>query len=430
MPFFAHPDLFHINYYPYHLASRGVWNIYSFNKDLFQTLGYSYYPPLCYYAFGFYLFLIKSLLPGLNHLMEGYKSVLLSGGGHIAHLLMAGENDCIYRQIFMFKLPYLAGDIALAGLLLKLTRLPLRRRIASLWAFNPVILYATYLFGQFDILPAFFLVWALYSASKRHKYEALFSLGIAAALKNSPIVLMPLFILILGRKFSTRLKLLAMGLLPYLIVLFPLFFSNQGELLSMFYTPNIANKFCLKTNFLTFFKLGLMGAGYLAVLFRSTSFRPVRNEISSGETRDLYDNLLDGILLTLLLFYIFLFFNFQYFVWITPFILLKAGKDNFTLKTYTIMVLSLFFFKVVNKSMWAGLLAPLNPEFFMSLPGFDSIINRLVPFRLVRFSAHFVFAAAGIFLWIKLFIPPLSTTTVDPGRQKGAGFTRRRDITA
>lgn len=402
MPFFTHTDLFHINYYPYHFATQGVWDIYSFYKDIFKTWGGNYYPPLCYYVFGFYLYLIKLILPGLNYLMEGYKNVFLSGGGHIAHFLMAGENDYIYRQIFMFKLPYLVIDIALVWLLLKLTKDPVRKKVAFLWAFNLIILYATYLFGQFDILPTFFIIWALYLGSKGHKYEALFSLGVATALKNFPIILMPLFVLILGRNLTARLKLLAAGLLPCLVTLLPLLFASHGEVLNIFYTHNIANKFSLRANLLTFFKLGLMAAGYLAILFRSSSH---------SKDFDAGINLLDGILLTLLLFYIFLFFNFQYFIWITPFILLKAGKDNFTLKTYAIMVLSLVFFKIVNKSMWAGLLAPLNPEFFMSLPSFDSLINKILPIRSVRFGAHFIFVIAAVFLWIKLFIRRQDITT-------------------
>ena len=402
MPFFAHPDLFHINYYPYHFATQGIWNIYSFHKDIFEAMRYSYYPPLCYYAFGSYLYLIKSLLPGLNSLMEGYKNVLLSGGGHIAHILIAGENNYIYRQIFMFKLPYLISDIALVWFLLKLAHIPIRKKIVFLWAFNPVILYATYLFGQFDILPTLFILCALYMGSKGHKYEALFSLGAAAALKNFPIILIPLFVLVLARRLSTRLKLLTAGLLPYLIILVPLYFISHGEVLNMFYTFNLANKFRFTTNSVTYLKLGLMAIGYLAILFRTTS---------RTKNFDAGANLLDGILLILLLFYTFLFFNFQYFIWITPFILLKAGKDNFTLKCYAIMFLSLVFFKVVNKSMWAGLLAPLNPEFFMSLPSFDSITNKILPSRLIRFGAHFIFVITAVFLWIKLFIRQQDITT-------------------
>jgi len=414
MPFFAHPDLFHINYYPYHFATQGVWNIYSFHKDIFEAMGYSYYPPLCYYVFGSYLYLIKWILPGLNYLMEGYKNVLLSGGGHITHLLMAGENDYIYRQIFMFKLPYLVIDIALAWILLKLGQAPIRKKLALLWAFNPIILYATYLFGQFDILPTFFIILALYLGSKGHKYEALLSLGVAIAFKNSPIVLIPVFVLILGHDLRTRLKLLITGLLPYVIICLPLFLVSHKEVLNMFYTPNLANKFSLTANLLTFFKLGLLCIGYIAILFRITSFNAVTCKSSKTTAAPLmrtsngevYNNLLDGILLVLLLFYIFLFFNFQYFVWITPLILLKVGKDNFTLKCYAIMVLSLIFFKIINKSMWAGLLAPLNPEFFMALPGLNSIINRIVPIRVVRFGAHFIFATTAVFLWLKIFRRP------------------------
>ena len=62
----------------------------------------------------------------------------------------------------LVKLPYLAFDLASAVLLLWLVREPKPAvRALKMWLFNPIVLYVTYFFGQFDIVAVFFVSWLL-----------------------------------------------------------------------------------------------------------------------------------------------------------------------------------------------------------------------------------------------------------------------------
>src|SRR3990167_4482234 len=70
--------------------------------------------------------------------------------------------------LFLMKLPYFFFDIALAFVLMALFKSESEKKWAFvLWMFNPVNLYATYMVGQFDIIPTFLTVAALYLALKK-----------------------------------------------------------------------------------------------------------------------------------------------------------------------------------------------------------------------------------------------------------------------
>src|SRR3989449_3687602 len=102
----------------------------------------------------------------------------------------------------LLKLPYLTFDLATAVLLLWLVREPLPAiRAFKIWLFNPVVLYVSYFFGQFDIIPVFFVILAYYFHQHGRKSAALFALAVAILFKDFAIALAPFFlVLYVGEK--------------------------------------------------------------------------------------------------------------------------------------------------------------------------------------------------------------------------------------
>src|SRR2546422_9519863 len=102
----------------------------------------------------------------------------------------------------LLKLPYLTFDLATAVLLLWLVREPLPAiRAFKIWLFHPVVVYVIYFFGQFDLIPVFFVILAYYFHQHGRKSAALFALAVAILFKDFAIALAPFFlVLYVGEK--------------------------------------------------------------------------------------------------------------------------------------------------------------------------------------------------------------------------------------
>ncbi|MDO8610595.1 MAG: glycosyltransferase family 87 protein, partial [bacterium] len=100
----------------------------------------------------------------------------------------------LFLELLLFKLPYLVYDIFIALLIMKVFQSSRERFLGlSLWMFNPINLYATYMMGQFDIIPTFFVVLSLFLIYSRKIDDdkrlllASLMLGIGAAVKIFPL---------------------------------------------------------------------------------------------------------------------------------------------------------------------------------------------------------------------------------------------------
>jgi hypothetical protein len=103
----------------------------------------------------------------------------------------------------VLKLPYLLFDFATAMLLLWLIRNPQTAvRAFTIWLFNPVVLYVTYVFGQFDIVAVFFVVLAFYYEQQARRNATLLALSVAIFFKTFAIVAVPFFLFLYLEKES------------------------------------------------------------------------------------------------------------------------------------------------------------------------------------------------------------------------------------
>jgi len=276
--------------------------------------------------------------------------------GPITHLLaLPFSTDILYNFIFnvpailgnlqlnflllTFKLPYLPFDIAVAFLLSGLFKNPKNKFLVFVfWMFNPVNLYATYMMGQFDIIPTFFTVLALYFAVKKEKYflASLF-LGLGASFKIFPIMfLIPLALV--REKWLERIKIIGIGALTYIATILP-FVNSHG------------------------FRSSALVAG------QTTKSLYAAIPVSSGESivifpllliffcfilfysKEALENLWSRFFIMLLLFFILTHYHPQWFVWITPFLIIDLIKSGF--KHWPLILLSFL--------SWLGLITFFDP---------------------------------------------------------------------
>ena len=151
-----HSDLWALVFSSHLLAYKGILNIYDFLTSLpsgnnwYQLFGPGVftYPPVAYFTLGGFLFLLRPLVD-LSFLTYFINHPPVSSLG----------NSGLYYHLLIFKLPYLFFDLGLAYFLCRLFPKEEQKKTALLfWLFNPLSLYTSFMVGQFDIIPVFFVV--------------------------------------------------------------------------------------------------------------------------------------------------------------------------------------------------------------------------------------------------------------------------------
>ena len=110
------------------------------------------------------------------------------------HFIFVGEPS-VFRHLFIFKLPYLVFDYLTAFYVWKFFSGHRWQKIALLlWVFNPVIIYSAYIFGRFDTISLFFIVWTAWFLKSEKGFLAAIAFGLALNCREINILLLPAFI--------------------------------------------------------------------------------------------------------------------------------------------------------------------------------------------------------------------------------------------
>jgi len=150
-------------------------------------------------------------------------------------------SDTAVRSIALLKVPYAVAELAAGLLLLGLVWHGARRvgaradRAVAVWAFwmfSPAALYATYLFARYEAFPVLAILLALYLAERQRDWSAAVVLGVGVTLRTFPLLLIPVFALVLRRGLRRQTAWAAVAMVPYaLTVLFTrVFVGRAGEL--------------------------------------------------------------------------------------------------------------------------------------------------------------------------------------------------------
>ena len=317
------------------IAKGNVLNFYDYLRNLPLTdpilkiypTNLFIYPPLFYFFLGPVTHLLT--LPFSRDILHNF----------IFNLPGILGNLQLNFLLLTLKLPYLPFDIGLAFLLFKFFKNPKNKFLAfTIWMFNPVNLYATYMMGQFDVIPTFFTVAALYFAVKKEKYFlASLLLGLGASFKIYPLLfLVPLALL--REKWLDRIKIVGIGVLTYITGVLPFIDSHgfRGSALvagqttkSLYATLPISGGEAI-----IYFPLFIL---FLYIIF----FYSKAN----------LKNLWQRFFIVILVFFIFTHTHPQWFTWLTPFLVIDLVKSR--LKHWPLVLASLI--------VWLGQISFFDP---------------------------------------------------------------------
>lgn len=389
-----HSDIVHFDLASQIIGRGNILNFYdyTFSLDSDNSLLKTYprelfnYPPAVYFLLSPFLWILSSISNVQFHNDFIFNTSLTLGDPRlILHLIL-------------LKIPYLIFDFGIAYFLYNLFTNKKDKKLALLlWIFNPVTLYATYMIGQFDIIPTFFVVTALYlvnkdsnSLSDKKVFLSSLLLGIGASFKLFPLLfLIPLATLL--HNWRKRVAVLVIGISVYLITILP-FIGSAG----FRRTALIANQ-TLKSFFA---QIPISGGEtiILYLLFILFFYLIFIYKRLNGEF------VWQRFFIIILLFFIFTHFHPQWFLWLIPFFIIELIISKFKhLFLYTLILISytglVFLFE---PSLSVGLFSPINPILYNAKPVYEQL-GLSIDHNLSRSLLQTVFVGCAGYLIYRYF---------------------------
>ena len=382
-----HADIVHFDLAGYVLGKGNILNFYdyTFNVDKSDQLLKTYQKELFNYPPAVYLF-----LGSVNRFLTGFEDKTF----HNSFLFNVKDtlgSPNLFLHLFILKLPYLIFDLAIAFLLYAFFNTQREKNLAfTLWMFNPWAIYSTFLMGQFDVIPTFFVLLSLYFVlkSKRDLFKksiiSAVILGVGASFKIYPLLLLIPLVATLTI-WRQRLVAVLIGVLTYVVTILP-FIASAG----FRSTALVANQ-TLKSFYsqipvsggesIILFLLGIIFF-YLIFLSRNSKI----------------ENLWQRFFIILLLFFIFTHYHLQWFLWLTPFLIIELVKTNSKHLFVVILMFVAFLgnLSLFESSLSIGLFSPLNPS-LSQIPDIWKMLGKNFDLNFLRSLFQTVFVGCAFF---------------------------------
>ena len=408
MPITMHGDLIFIQYFPYFLSYKGVWDIYSYFGDHYLSQGYTYYPPLVYYVVAFFQWVFQRADTLFGAFMLHAEPLVYWAREHntlTQEYLTPYTSRQIFQLVFYMKLPYLLADLGCLWLLGKIYSA--RKQEAWLcWLWSPVLIFSTYISGQYRSLSALVLWGVLFAVYKNKKNAAALLFGVLCLMESYPLYLLLPSLLVLGDGWKERAKLLALVLLPLVLLLTPLALSSKGHVFYAYFSPVIAKTVSQGISSRYPFLSAVLGKVILAAAFAGMAFvlaAKKQNGTPAGRYR-LFVYVNAAMLLVL---YAVTTTSVHYFMWVLPFYAaIRLDGPPWKKAWSAALVACLFLFNLDMRPLNLGLFMPLGPERFLSYPSLHEWVSGLgfpwaavVGLSRLAFSALCLCFAVNIYFW-------------------------------
>ena len=356
-----------------------------------------------HYLHALFLWILRPLMPYFESALPGR----LGSPGWETFTTFIGHTN-IFRTLFLLKVPYLIFDLGCAFLLLAIFPESKKGRLAFIfWMINPVVIFSVFIFSRFESIAVFFILLSLYYAKKNLSARSLFSLGVAVIIRLYPLILLPFFVIILGKGLRQRLKLAFWGLLPLIVmVVLSKLLSGVSEVES--WASLRHGNYLMTLHFPSGQKYDIIFGFFVGytVLLLYTYMR----------TNHSFTSLWRNSLALLLLFFATSFFHPQYFMWVLPFLVFKIVEDRRFIGFFVILILCWVVYTFQWKEALAGyLFAPINPSYFMSLRSPFEIINQYYSAANLIGIFRSIFSGVSFWMIYLLFKKPFLASRKEKG---------------
>lgn len=368
MPITMHgQDSLFINYFPMMCVTKGIWDPYGFIRSTFPHYTYTYYGPALFIIMSAADFLWIKLfnVTSLVRMLEP-AGPMMFGNYATADFIRLFAGTGILKNLFLMKMPYLVFDF-LAGLILLKLAYSEKEALQSyrLWMLNIVVLQSVYAVGGFDIIPAFFVIAALYFAVRKKHYLSVVFLSLGGATKLFAYLLILPTCLLLGNSWKKRGLLLFTAFIVTALIYLPFYLSSGIAFLGFFSLSEAVHYSGAARLVLT---------GIFAILYSAVLLQALKDSQSPNAEK----SLVYYLVIMLFLSYAAVPVRFRYFVWVTPLLALIIPRHKKFGVLVLLIISSLAFSWLTSRDLQLGLFAPLDPGYFMSLPTAQEIIGRFI----------------------------------------------------
>lgn len=225
MPFFAHPDLL--------LTYGRSWQIAFSGAGLFQ-----FSQPIPHILQAFWL-QFWSIFTGSQFFQPLIVTRPVTYPNYAMMTDFVTLNSAPQLNLFLFKLLYLLIDLAVVYLLWRWFVQPLMQKASSaakgklllaLYWLNPLLIFAVYIFGRYEVIPALFLLLTIWLIKENKLLLSAVSLGLLIVARSSFVILIPIFLILYGKRWWEKALMGIITVIPYGItqLLRPAGFSVQS----------------------------------------------------------------------------------------------------------------------------------------------------------------------------------------------------------
>ena len=332
--------------------------------------------------------MIKMFDPHFVDFLEAIKS-----SGIREYLLTVGADPTFYKYLLFMKSPMFVFDIGslMAGIYY-FEDPAIKMRFTRLWSVNPVILYGIYMFGQTDIMPAALVALGILAIKKRRNYVGVLLLAAAALFKTFAVFLMFPVLIIISRSFREFMKYAAIAFALFAAVVVPLYISSGGYVIISFF-PRF---YVENTDGALFYWIDKLVFVFLYLLSVYLCFRVKINKGGMG--------ILEASISSIMLLYTLFFVPVHYFIWVVPLLMIAVCARIVPFWLYCLQITGLFVCNLNSQLTTTWLFAPVNPGFFLNLPGLPDIMHLLsVKWGVVMLVSRMVFTVSCVFIAFRMY---------------------------
>ena len=342
---------------------NGIWDPYGYIHTNFSHFPYTYYAPALFIIMSFLnLLMIKFFNPlSLIKILELSSAMMFKNFGTVDYVRALSHHELI-KNLFLMKTPYLIFDFLTAALLLKLAFSKDEAwKSYKLWIFNIVVLHSAYAVGQFDLITAFFITAGLFAALKKRPYMCIVSLSLGGATKLFPYILVLPAAFLLGNTWKTRFSLLLTAAMTSFVLYIPFYLSSGTVVFGSF---TLGRYYEGVTRWIF--------AAIFVVLYALLSIAALKDSKNPYCEKKLIFYFLTLGFLTYAVSPI----SFRYFTFVTPLLVLIIPRHKSFGIFILFIILMLAFVRLPDRDLQLGMFAPINPDYFASLPTIQEVIGR------------------------------------------------------
>lgn len=378
MPFYFHPDI-KTTHFQSQFLRQGVIDIYSYLEEQKARLPFKeefVYFPLTYLFLGTYQIILSPFLG------DNFDEWLNNSSG------TALNNIESFRYLLLLKLPYLFFDLAVGLLLLKFfSSEEQKKKVLTLWLFNPFTIILIYIFSNLDIITVFLTIFSILLAREKKLILSAAILGLAAGFKAYPLIFLP-FLLLYCKNIRQGIwaAIACLGILAAIIAPFYSASFQKAAVIS-----GLTTRIIFPGLSIGFGETLMVGVAFLTAFFFIQQLKLVKN----------IEALWKVYLSVTLLILSFIHFHIQWLLWVGPLLVILVVKESRLSLVILLLTLAAFTIPLLyeDKFMSVALLQGIS-SLFNLLPIPYAVMSKIYDPYIVQSVLHSLMVGASlVMIW-------------------------------